>query len=221
MTIAVIVFATLMAAMVGWLVKQSLNTRPWVAAGAAPEVEDQERRWRQTLRLGLVVLLAVIASLFGLFMSAYVMRMEYVDWRPLPEPGLLWANTAVLVACSVVLQWSYFLAARRRQQALKVAVLAGGMLSAVFVVGQYAVWLELNEAGYYLATNPASAFFFILTGLHALHLVGGMVALGRTGIRLWQNDEPNRVILGVELCAVYWHFLLAVWVVLFALLSTT
>ena len=221
MTIAVVVFALFMASMIGWLVRQSVGVRPWVAAGpsgAAPAPEDQHR---QSLRLALVVLIAVIASLFGLFLSAYLMRMTYADWRPMPEPGLLWGTTGVLVLCSVALQGACFAARAGRDGALKGMLAAGGVLSVVFVGGQYAVWQQLHAQGYYLDANPASAFFFVLTGLHALHVLGGLVAWGRTALRAWAGRDPAGVRLGTELCAVYWHFLLAVWVVLFALLSTT
>ncbi len=221
MTVAVVIFATLMATLIVWLVRQSVAARPWVAAGNVPELDSQELRARQVMRLGLVVLIAVIASLFGLFVSAYVMRMEYADWRPLPEPALLWGNTGVLVLCSVALQWAYLAARGGRRSTLKLALLLGGALSVLFVAGQYVVWQQLNAAGHYLTSNPASAFFFVLTALHALHLMGGLVAWGRATSRLFGGAEPAAVALTVELCAVYWHFLLAVWVVLFALLSST
>ena len=221
MTIAVVIFGLFMASLVGWLVKQSLGSRPWVAAGTSPELPHPEERLRQSMRLGLVVLIAVIASLFGLFMSAYLMRMEYADWRPMADPSLLWLNTGILVMCSIALQWAYFAARHDHVQTLKVALTAGGLLSIAFISGQYVVWQQLNAGGYYLDANPASAFFFLLTGLHVLHLLGGLVAWGRTTIRLWSGAAPARVRLGVELCTVYWHFLLAVWVVLFALLSST
>jgi cytochrome c oxidase subunit 3 len=220
-TIAVVIFGLFMASLVGWLLKQSMSSRPWLATGAGPELPGQDERLRQSLRLGLVVLIAVIASLFGLFMSAYLMRMEYADWRPMPDPSLLWLNTGILVMCSIALQWAYFAARHDQARMLKMALGAGGVLSVAFIAGQYVVWQQLNANGYYLDANPASAFFFVLTGLHALHLLGGLVAWGRTTVRLWSGTEPARVQLGVELCTVYWHFLLAVWVVLFALMSST
>ncbi|MEQ8858041.1 MAG: cytochrome c oxidase subunit 3 [Pseudomonadales bacterium] len=221
MTIAVIVFGAFMASMAGWLVKQSVNTQPWVATGPGPDVEAPDVRAQHAMRLGLVVLIAVIASLFGLFLSAYLMRMEYADWRPMPEPTLLWANTGVLVLCSIAMQWAYFAGRRGQLQLEKLMLLAGGALSALFIGGQYAVWQQLNASGYFLDADPASAFFFVLTGIHALHLIGGLVAWGRTVQRLWGGGDRVAVLLGVELCAVYWHFLLAVWVVLFAMLASS
>lgn len=220
MTIAVVVFATFMATLVAWLVRQSLQSQPWVASGPDPEI-SRDLRWRQTMRFALLVLIAVVTSLFGLFLSAYLMRMEYADWRPMPDPVLLWVNTGVLVACSVALQWAHFAAGRGQSAVLKSALIGGGVLTLVFIAGQYTVWQQLNASGYYLDANPASAFFFVLTGLHVLHLLGGLVAWGRTLLRLLSGAGTEAVRLSVELCAVYWHFLLAVWIVLFALLNST
>lgn len=192
MTIAVVIFGLFMASLVGWLVRQSVGSRPWVAAGTAPELPSAEQRFRQSLRVGLVVLIAVIASLFGLFMSAYLMRMEYADWRPIGEPQLLWVNTGVLVLCSVALQWAYFAARRSGLGELKVAFAAGGVLSFAFIAGQYTVWQQLNALGYYLDANPASAFFFVLTGLHVLHLLGACEASeARFRLRILDNIESK------------------------------
>jgi cytochrome c oxidase subunit III len=221
MTIAVVTFGTLMLLMVGWLVSQSVHTRPWVATGPAYDLASPSTRSRQLWRVTLVVLMAVIASLFGLFMSAYLIRMDAGDWRPLQDPGLLWANTGVLVACSVLLQLAWLAARRGNDWMLKLTWLGGGVMSLLFIAGQYVVWRQLNAAGFYLDANPASAFFFLLTGLHVLHVMGGLVAWGRTTILMGGAGPTPGVRLGIELCALYWHFLLAVWVVLFALLSTT
>lgn len=220
MTIALIIFGFFMISLVGWLLKQSVNVQPWVAEGPAAGVPAPVRE-RQTMRLALVVLIAVITSMFGLFLSAYLMRMEYADWRPLPEPALLWGNTGVLVACSIALQLAFFAARAGRDGMLKALLLVGGALSVIFIAGQYVVWQQLHTMGYYLDSNPASAFFFMLTALHAAHLLGGLVAWGRVLIRLTGGAGAEAVRLTVELCAVYWHFLLAVWVVLFAMMSST
>ncbi|MEQ9002701.1 MAG: cytochrome c oxidase subunit 3 [Pseudomonadales bacterium] len=221
MTIAVVIFASLILALVGWLFAQSLHTRPWVAQGPAFDLTSPSARSRQLWRVTLMVIMAVVASVFGLFMSAYLIRMDYGDWRPLQDPALLWANTGVLVLCSVLLQLAWGAARRGQDALLKLTWLGGGAMSLVFIGGQYVVWRQLNAAGFYLDHNPASAFFFVLTGLHVLHLLGGLVAWGRTTIRMGAGGASAGVRLGIELCALYWHFLLAVWAVLFALLSTT
>ena len=88
------------------------------------------------------------------------------------------------------------------------------------LAGQLLAWRQLNAAGYFLAANPGNAFFYLFTGLHGLHLLGGLVALGMTANKVWRGGfEVKEVRLSVQLCAVYWHFLLALWLVLFTLLT--
>jgi cytochrome c oxidase subunit 3 len=98
-------------------------------------------------------------------------------------------------------------------------LIAGGLFACTFLVGQLFAWQQLNAAGYFLATNPANTFFYLFTGLHGLHLLGGLVALALTVDKVWRGVEVKQVRLSVQLCAVYWHFLLALWLVLFSLLT--
>src|SRR5437764_14242744 len=98
-------------------------------------------------------------------------------------------------------------------------VIAGGLFAFTFLVGQSFAGQQLNAEGYFLATNPANAFFYLLTGLHGLHLLGGLVALALTADKVWQGVELVQVRLSVRLCAIYWHFLLLLWLVLFTLLT--
>ncbi len=91
-------------------------------------------------------------------------------------------------------------------------------LSLVFLLGQILAWRQLATMDYFEVTNPAIAFFYLITGLHGLHLLGGLVAWGRTAARVWGDFDVVKVRQSLELCAVYWHFLLVVWLVLFGLL---
>ena len=165
-------------------------------------------------KIGLGVFLAVVGSLFALFISAYSMRMNMADWRPLPVPRLLWLNTGVLVLSSVALQWAHVAARRDDMDGVSVGLCAGGASAVAFLVGQLLAWQQLSAAGYFLASNPANAFFYLITAVHGLHLLGGLVALGRTTAKVWRGAEMAQVRLSVELCTIYWHFLLLVWLVL-------
>jgi cytochrome c oxidase subunit III len=98
-------------------------------------------------------------------------------------------------------------------------LIAGGLFAFTFLVGQFFAWQQLNAAGYFLATNPANAFFYLLTGLHGLHLLGGLVALVLTIDKVWRGFALAQVRLSVKLCAIYWHYLLLLWLVLFTLLT--
>jgi cytochrome c oxidase subunit 3 len=170
-------------------------------------------------KIGLGVFLAVAGCLFTLFISAYSMRMNMADWRALPVPKLLWFNTGVLVLSSVALQWALLAARRNDTDGVILGLLAGGAAAITFLVGQLLAWQQLIVAGYFVASNPANSFFYLLTAVHGLHLMGGLAALGRTTAKVWRSTEMAEVQLSVELCAIYWHFLLLVWLVLLGLLT--
>jgi cytochrome c oxidase subunit 3 len=219
-TITLAFLALLLAVVIWWLVKQSINVQPWVAGGSIEDVHGSVLA-RPTAKLGLWVFLAVVTSLFALFISAYTMRMKLGDWSPLPEPGLLWLNTGVLILTSAVMEWTRAAANRGQKDGVRTGLFAAGVLTVAFLAGQLVVWQQLNASGYFLAANPANDFFYVLTALHGLHLLGGLAAWGRTAARVQRGVAVGEVRLSVGLCAVYWHYLLLVWLVLFALLLST
>ncbi|GHE20160.1 cytochrome oxidase subunit III [Halomonas urumqiensis] len=222
MTVTLTFLALLMAGFVAWLFSHSVNVRPWVAGSSETARRTQVPEWVTAPRMGLMVLLATVTSVFTLIISAYLMRMEMgADWHPLPDSALLWFNSALLVLASVALHGAWRAARQDAVERVRHLLIAGGGLSALFVVGQLLVWRQLAVEGYYLATNPANAFYYLLTSLHGLHLLGGLVAWAKVFRRLQRGGEPARLRSGIELCAVYWDFLLLVWVVVFALLLKT
>ena len=217
---AIVLFMAGIAAIAGWwLSQQGLTAKPWLEEGVTADLREHSTSSLPPAKIGLGVFLAVVGSLFALFISAYSMRMTMVDWRALPVPRLLWFNTGVLVLSSVALHWAY-LAARRNDIDGVIVGLCGGAASAVtFLVGQLLAWRQLSVAGYFVASNPANSFFYLITAAHGLHLMGGLVALGTTTAKVWRGVEMVQVRLSVELCAIYWHFLLLVWLVLLGLLT--
>jgi cytochrome c oxidase subunit 3 len=216
----IILFMAGIAAIAGWwLSQQRLAAKPWLEEGVIADWREESPSSLPPAKIGLGVFLAVVGSLFALFISAYSMRMTMVDWRTLPVPKLLWFNTGVLVASSVALQWAYMAARRNDVDGVIIGLLVGGMSAVIFLVGQLLAWQQLNVAGYFVASNPANSFFYLITAAHGLHLMGGLVALGRTTAKVWRGGEVARMRLSVELCAIYWHFLLLVWLVLLGLLT--
>lgn len=196
--------------------------KPWLEeSGTVVELQANGAFALPSATLALRVFLAVVTVLFSLLVVAYADRLTAGDWRPLPEPWVLWLNTVALVLGSVALQRSLTAANRGRLGGVKIGLLAGGGFAIVFLAGQLVAWQQLVALGYYAATNPANAFFFVMTALHGLHLFGGLVALGRTADKVLRGFDVDQVRLSVELCAVYWHFLLAVWLILFGLMLFT
>ncbi|UGY15609.1 cytochrome c oxidase subunit 3 [Bradyrhizobium septentrionale] len=217
---AIILFIATIAAIAGWwLSQQRLAAKPWLEQGVDVDLRGESGSSVPTAKIGLGVFLAVVGSLFALLISAYSMRNGMVDWRELPLPRLLWFNTGILVMSSVALQWALIAARRDDIDGLIVGLLIGGTSAVTFLAGQLWVWQQLNVAGYFVASNPANSFFYLITALHGLHLTGGLVALGRTTAKVWRGAPMMQVRLSVELCAIYWHFLLLVWLVLLGLLT--
>ncbi len=220
MEFILVVLAVMLAILLGWLLKQSFNTQPWVAE----VVEEGAHRAPMNANakvIALAALLAVITSFFALIMSAYALRMDLGDWAPLTEPQLLWINSGVLVLASITFQWTRNAAMRGDASKLRPGMIVTGVLTTAFLIGQFVAWRQLNASGEYITSNPANAFFFFLTGAHAVHILGGMYVWARATIRLFTGRGAQTVRQSIELCTVYWHFLLLVWIVMFGLLLST
>ena len=198
-----------------------LMEKPW-EQGLAPQNQQQGRE--HTRRAGLRLLLTVVSVLFFLFIVAFLMRSQYPDWQPLAEvpsnplfnKSILWLNTFYLIVASVCLQWARMSGRRENTKMLRIGLVLGGLFSGAFVTGQLMFWQQLYQQGFVVNANPALSFFYIFTGLHAVHVGIGLLAwIGALGAAMRNSPKLAQY---VDLCAIYWHFLLGLWVVLFALL---
>lgn len=221
MTIALGFLALILATLLGWLLKQSFNTEPWVAE-VVGETANQGPLGTNTRLIALLTLLAVVSSFFALILSAYALRMELGDWVPLTEPQLLWINTLMLVLASVIFQWTRNTAVSGEVSGVAPGLILTGLLTLGFIIGQLIAWQQLQATGQFITSNPANGFFYFLTGAHAVHILGGMYVWARATAKviLGKGDDPS-VSRSIELCTIYWHFLLLVWLVLFGLLLST
>lgn len=202
-----------------WLWRQGVMQSPWLEEGEVANYSGPSLSPPPAAKVGLGVFLAVAGCLFSLMIAAYFMRMDSPDWRTLPMPAILWFNTLALVASSVAIQMAQFAASRGQHERLRGWLAVSGILAATFLLGQIVAWSELVASGLYASDNPAYAFFYLLTGVHALHLIGGLVALVRTTVNAWKLPLSVALKTNVELCAIYWHFLLFVWLLLLAMLT--
>jgi len=211
--------------------------------GSGPGLPDYATRLRRA-RLGLLVALTPVLMLFVSFSSAYVVRQGLPtldprtnalvrDWIPVALPKLLLVNTGVLILSSVFMEL-----ARRQikgQAALASAKSAPGVsvvdqmwipwlamtfvLGLIFLFGQWEAWRQLAANGFYVASTPSSSFVYLLTGTHAIHLMGGVLALFIAGVAsLLRRSAATRSIV-VDVTAWYWHFLAALWFYILCLLE--
>ncbi len=225
------------------------GTLPPIAGGGDnnrpdPGLPDYRRRLRRA-RLGLLVILAPVLMLFVSFTSAYIVRKGLPtfdpatnsvvhDWLPVPLPTTLFLiNTIVLLASSVTIE-------RARRQIVRQAALAPVsdipgvslgterefpwlgitiLLGIAFLTGQWLAWRDLADRGFFVSTGPSSSFFYLLTGAHAVHLLGGVLALLIAGstVILRRPLESRRIV--VDITAWYWHFMALLWIYIFALLE--
>jgi len=200
---------------------KQLTEKSWATPGVAGEIPDRNQETNPAAKIGLSFFMAVLTSMFFLFVMGYRFRMAEADWQPIADPAILWLNTAVLILAGFVMQRARNAAQQGLADKVRNNLTAAGLLTIVFLVGQYLAWQQLSTAGYYVYANPAAAFFVLLTAVHALHLMGGLFVWGRAVVRIWQGMEISRIKLSIELCTTYWHYLLLVWFVFFALLLST
>jgi cytochrome c oxidase subunit 3 len=188
------------------------------AAGSWAETPGHRGSDRRASLVGLLILLVSTGIIFGALVTAFVARrLMGDDWLPTPKPPILWVNTCILIASSVALDLARrALKARQRVNFNRWWTTATG-LGFLFLAGQAVAWSQLRAAGIYVATNPSSSFFYVLTAVHAIHLMGGITAL------IWVDVQALRLRLGpakrtaIDVCAVFWHFLDALWILLMAI----
>lgn len=228
-----VAYSALVAGVLVWLyLVRKLSAKSWETSSPVSAVDAHAEGAERppAARVGLWVFLAVVTSLFGLFISAYYMRMGYGhgadaplnDWRAVTESPLLWLNSLILVFGSIAMQSARVALGHGDASRVRRALLLGGVLTLAFIVGQLIAWRELRISSVFDPRNPAVAFFYLLTGVHGLHLLGGLYVWAKTYWRLRvRRAELIDVRLSIELCSVYFHYLLIVWIVLFGLLLAT
>jgi len=177
------------------------------------------------LHLGMGIFLGTVTMLFGAFSSAYIVRgATSQDWQAIQLPSFLWWNTLVIAISSVSLEFARRAGKSDDWRRSGIWLGATLVLAMLFFGGQVAAWQWLGSMGIGLPTTPHSSFFFMLTGLHSVHLVAGLIVLGVAGFRLLgvTADDPvsaHRAFLPLSLGAMLWHFLAVLWVYLMIMLT--
>src|SRR5690606_8349842 len=202
-----------------------VTNKPWDQVGLPDGIDPKPVFRASSASVALTIFLGVVSVVFSLLLVSYYIRMQLGEWVPVALPDLLWSNTGVLVLSRGFMQLAVTRIRHEEQTQFAKGVcllfLLGDLLAASLIAGQYLAWTELVAAGQGVRANPSNAFFYLLTGVHALHLIGGLWVWSRAEIRISQGVPANDIHLSIKLCTVYWHFLLLIWVGLFVLLSYT
>jgi cytochrome c oxidase subunit 3 len=166
---------------------------------------------------GIALAMVSILMFFMALSSAYLLRKSGEGWVPIRLPAVVFVNTAVLLASSLTIELARRRLAAADLRGFKTLWRVTSGLGLLFLVGQIVAWRQLVAQRVYVSTNPASSFFYIFTGAHGLHLLGGVGALLYVLLRTFEKAKLSRA-LAAEVTSYYWHFMDALWVFLLALL---
>ena len=170
------------------------------------------------------LLLVVLMTFVGII-AAYVVvsTNQALEWNPFQLPLQVWVSTALLLASSASFEISHRSRIFGRQLAARNWLLVTASLGAVFIASQVLAWIGLYRAGYYLQSNPYAGFFYLFTALHAIHVVGGVSALGYLLLRGWyptlDDHEATVRVAWSKSVGLYWHCMDGLWILLVALLA--
>lgn len=171
-----------------------------------------------TAKLGLWMAMGSIAMLFAAFTSAYIVRSAGQDWVPLEIPSILWVNTVILLLSSVTMEISRRSFQRWQPITFRKWLVVTALLGSAFLVGQLIAWRQLSEQGIYLVSHPHSSFFYVLTAIHGVHLLAGVLVLFyvlalalRYRLTPGESSSPS-------IAATYWHFVDGLWLYLMVVL---
>ncbi len=177
------------------------------------------------LRIGMWYLMLVVLMTFGGVMVTYVVIATNgaTEWQPFKLPLQIWFSTILILAGSIAYQISNGKLRNENQTGAKKWLLSTTFLGAAFISSQILSWFELVRRGVYVQSNPYAGFFYFLTALHALHVLGGIVALGYILLRAWRETSSESELFQRQtisnVVGWYWHFMGVLWIILFLLLG--
>jgi len=172
-------------------------------------------------KFALWLFIVSIVMIFAAMTSAYIVKKSDGGWLEFKLPLIFYINTGIILLSSVTIQWSYAQAKKDNLENLKWGLLVTALLGIGFVAGQLIAWEQLQKMGVYFGShiaNPAGSYLYVLTGLHAFHLITGLVFLFIVLFSSFTYKIHSKKLLQLEMCTTYWHFLDGLWIYLFVFL---
>jgi cytochrome c oxidase subunit III len=159
-----------------------------------------------------------IIMLFAAFTSAYLVRKAEGNWVEFDLPNLFTYSTIVLLASSVSMHFAYLAAKKDQFNALRISISITFVLGLIFLIMQFYGWIQLVEKNVFFVGNPSGSFVYVLSGLHGLHLISGLIVLLVALVAAFRLKINAKALTQIKICTTYWHFLDALWVYLFLFL---
>lgn len=196
--------------------------------GDQPKSESRDERQEFKPDISRILtgfLLLVVLMTFGGLIAAYVViaTNNVAEWNPFDLPIQVWLSTGIIIVSSITYHLAQLAIDREDQPQARKWLVATTVLGAAFISSQLLAWLALTQRGLYVHGNPYAGFFYILTAVHAVHVLGGITALGAILLKVWYGLRGDEAVLRAKTLANvvgwYWHFMGALWIVLFVLLG--
>lgn len=170
-------------------------------------------------KFALWLFIVSVIMIFAAFTSAYIVRKGEGNWLDFELPAIFYYTSAIIVLSSITMQWAYYSAKKDNLDMLKIALVLTSVLGVSFLVGQFLAWGKLVDMQVYWVGNPSGSFLYVLTGVHGLHLISGVIFLIIVLVLTFKYEVHSKSLVRIEMCATYWHFLGALWLYLFFFLS--
>jgi len=160
-----------------------------------------------------------ITMLFAALTSAYIVKQSGGEWLNFNLPGMFWITSVIIIVSSITMQLALSAARADRFNRLRTYLIITALLGLAFLIGQYESWKQLVEMDVYFVGNPAGSFLYVLTGLHAVHIISGLIFLLIVIVSSFKLKIHSRSLIRIEMCTTYWHFLGGLWLYLFLFLK--
>ena len=172
-------------------------------------------------KFALWLFIVTVIMIFAALTSAYIVRKADGNWLEFPLPTILWINSGIMLLSSATIQWAYFSAKKNEFGNLKLALIITSFLGIAFLVGQFEAWKDLVDMKVFFGgstSNPSGSFLYVITGVHAVHLISGIIFLLVCLFSSFNFKIHSKNMVQLEMCATYWHFLDFLWIYLFSFL---
>jgi cytochrome c oxidase subunit III len=166
-------------------------------------------------KFALWLFMVTVVMIFAALTSAYIVRQSEGNWLEYELPDIFWYTSGIIVLSSITLHWAYLSAKKDDFGQLRVAMLLTSLLGIAFLIGQWYSWVALVDRDVFFVGNPAGSFLYVFTGLHGLHLVGGVIFLIIVLISSYNYKVHSKQMITLEMCVTFWHFLGGLWLYLF------
>ena len=169
-------------------------------------------------KFALWLFMVTVVMLFAAWTSAYIVRQAEGNWLEYDLPEIFYFTSGVVVLSSIVLQWAYYSAKKDNLANLRIGMVITVLLGITFLVGQWYSWVALVDREVFFVGNPAGSFLYVITGMHALHLISGLIFLIIVLISSFRLKVHSQSMNTMEMATSYWHFLGGLWLYLFMFL---